>query len=144
MVPSPIHAHTRILYARVVCLVLVLADAHVLTDTREKKRSVDHCLLQLCSESSSKKVDAALMIAIGWPSFATHEAQLVARTWANLQQLEGRFGYKRFPRDGFKNAAENPTRKHYLPAEMKARSSSDWQTPKFFLLLHVLFPTIEF
>lgn len=61
------------------------------------------------------------MISIGWPAFATHEAPLVARTWANLQLLEGRYGYKRYPRDGFKNAAENPTRKHYLPAEMKVQ-----------------------
>jgi len=67
-----------------------------------------------------KNTDASLMLTVSWPAFAIHEDKLVSRTMDKaLRKLKGRFGLKRFLRDGYGTVVEDRTRKYYRPAEIK-------------------------
>lgn len=57
---------------------------------------------------------------MSYPAFATHEDILVNYTKANIvKKLKGRYGFKRFKRDGYKCAIEDPKRKYYNVGETK-------------------------
>ena len=67
-----------------------------------------------------KNTDASLLLTVSWPAFAIHEEKLVHRTIDKaLRKLKGRFGLKRFLRDGYGTIAEDRSRKYYRPAEIK-------------------------
>lgn len=56
-------------------------------------------------------VDAALLPVISFPAFATHQDELVRQTKSNIiEKLKGKYGIKRFCRDGYKTLMEDPTR----------------------------------
>lgn len=58
-------------------------------------------------ESYSKEVDAGLLSIIGYPAFAVEDANLISVTRATiLNKLQGRYGCRRFLRDGYKSARE--------------------------------------
>ena len=58
-------------------------------------------------ESNSKEVDAALLFVIGFPAFAVDDPELIKTTRATIQEkLQGRYGFKRFLRDGYKTPKE--------------------------------------
>lgn len=60
------------------------------------------------------------MPTISWPAFAIHEEALVDKTMDKmLRKLHGKFGLKRFLRDGYRTVAEDKNRKYYKPAEIK-------------------------
>lgn len=67
-----------------------------------------------------KNTDASLLPTVSWPAFAIHEEKLVHRTIDKaLRKLKGRFGLKRFLRDGYGTVVEDRSRKYYRPAEIK-------------------------
>lgn len=93
-------------------------------------------------ESASKEVDAALLSVIGFPAFAIEDAALVDRTRAAItSKLRGRYGLKRFLRDGHQSAFEDPTRLHYEPEELErfAGIESEWPLFEAYLALDALF-----
>lgn len=56
--------------------------------------------------------DASLIPTISFPAFASHEEHLVNQTKNNvLKKLSGRYGLKRFNRDGFKCTIEDQNRR---------------------------------
>lgn len=58
-------------------------------------------------ESNSKEVDAALLSVIGFPAFAVDDPELIKLTRTTIQEkLQGRYGFKRFLRDGYKTPKE--------------------------------------
>lgn len=58
-------------------------------------------------ESNSKEVDSSLLSVISFPSFAVDDPELIQLTRDTIQQkLQGRYGCKRFLRDGYKTAKE--------------------------------------
>lgn len=58
-------------------------------------------------ESNSKEVDAALLSIIGFPAFAVDDPELINLTRTTIQEkLQGRYGFKRFLRDGYKTPKE--------------------------------------
>lgn len=60
-------------------------------------------------------MDAALLPTISFPAFATHEDHLMQLTKTNiLRRLQGKYGFKRFSRDGYKCALEDPNRRYIL------------------------------
>ena len=60
------------------------------------------------------------MPAVGWPAFAIHEETLVNRTLTKIvRKLQGKYGFKRFLRDGYGTVLEDKNRKYYKPAEIK-------------------------
>ena len=113
---------------------------HVLSDEIARSRITLESLLPW--ESSSKEVDSALLSIVGFPAFAVEDADLARRTRDGVVgRLGGRYGCKRFLRDGHQTAIEDPNRLHYEPWELKQFQHIECEWPLFFayLLLDALF-----
>lgn len=58
-------------------------------------------------ESSSKETDSGILSVIGFPAFAVEDPFLIQYTRDTIiGKLQGRYGCKRFLRDGYKTAKE--------------------------------------
>uniref|UniRef100_A0A7I4YMH8 Phosphorylase b kinase regulatory subunit n=3 Tax=Haemonchus contortus TaxID=6289 RepID=A0A7I4YMH8_HAECO len=87
-------------------------------------------------ESNSKNTDAALLMAVGWPAFASHNEQLIEKTVQKcVRRLEGKFGVRRFLRDGYHCELEDNTRIHYEEHETSRFHGVESQFPMFFAYL---------
>ena len=107
---------------------------HVLPDEIARTRITLESLLP--RESSSKEVDAALLSVIGFPAFAVEDGQLCDRTRHTvIQKLQGRYGCKRFLRDGHQTVLEDTTRLHYEPWELQQFEHIECEWPLFFTYL---------
>ncbi len=107
---------------------------HVLPDEIARCRATLESLLP--RESSSKEVDAALLSVIGFPAFAIEDAELVDRTRTKIVDLlQGRYGCKRFLRDGHQTVIEDNSRLHYEPFELKQFEHIESEWPLFFTYL---------
>ena len=84
-------------------------------------------------ESGSKEVDAALLSVVGFPAFAVRD-RLKAETvdTAVRQKLTGRFGCKRFLRDGHQTVLEDEQKLHYEPEELETFAGIESEWPLFF------------
>ncbi|MBD2001500.1 glycoside hydrolase family 15 protein [Leptolyngbya sp. FACHB-541] len=113
---------------------------HVLPDEIARARITLESLLP--RESNSKEVDAALLSVIGFPAFAVENVALVERTRNQVvSKLQGKYGCKRFLRDGHQTVLEDVSRLHYEPWELKQFEHIECEWPLFFtyLLLDALF-----
>lgn len=89
-------------------------------------------------ESHSKEVDAAVLSVIGYPAFAVHDEKLVDQTRRTItEKLEGRYGLKRFLRDGHQTAVEDFGRLHYEAEELKQFENVESEWPLFFAYLYL-------
>lgn len=67
-----------------------------------------------------QNTDAALLPTISYPAFAVDDDALYSQTLDKIvRKLRGRYGFKRFLRDGYRTANEDKDRRYYKPAEMK-------------------------
>ncbi|KAI1726407.1 glycosyl hydrolases family 15 domain-containing protein [Ditylenchus destructor] len=83
-------------------------------------------------ESNSKNIDAALLLAIGWPAFATHDDKLFESTLSKcVRHLEGRYGLRRFLRDGYRTELEDATKPYYDEEETHKFQGIENQFPMF-------------
>ncbi|EGF82837.1 hypothetical protein BATDEDRAFT_247, partial [Batrachochytrium dendrobatidis JAM81] len=117
-----------------------LSVIHVLPD--EITRNVTTLHSALPRESASKEVDGALLAVISFPAFAVSDPKLVERTRLEvIKKLGGRYGCKRFLRDGHQTEVEDPSRLHYEPNELKIFEGVESEWPLFFayLILEGLF-----
>ncbi|MGD1862665.1 MAG: glycoside hydrolase family 15 protein [Leptolyngbyaceae cyanobacterium] len=109
---------------------------HVLPDEISRARLILESLLP--RESGSKEVDAAVLSIIGYPAFAIEDADLVLRTQEKIiAKLQGRYGCKRFLRDGHQTAIEDTTRLHYEPEELQQFEHIECEWPLFFAYLYL-------
>lgn len=107
---------------------------HVLPDNSQKCHAVLQSMLP--RESNSKEVDAALLPVISFPAFAVEDADLIELTRKTIiNKLLGRYGCKRFLRDGFRTAREDPSRLYYEPWELKIFEGIECEWPVFFCYL---------
>jgi phosphorylase kinase alpha/beta subunit len=107
---------------------------HVLPDEIARSRITLMSLLP--RESSSKEVDAAVLSVIGFPAFAVEDVQLCDRTRNEIRtKLQGRYGCKRFLRDGHQTVLEDTSRLHYEPLELKQFEHIECEWPLFFTYL---------
>jgi phosphorylase kinase alpha/beta subunit len=107
---------------------------HVMADEAQKCHAVLQSILP--RESLSKEVDAALMAVIGFPAFAVEDRNLLNDTReVILKKLKGRYGLRRFLRDGHRTAKEDPTRLYYDPGELKVFENIECEWPLFFCYL---------
>lgn len=87
-------------------------------------------------ESVSKETDAALLSITGYPAFAVDDPALAQRTQATvLSKLAGRYGCKRFLRDGHQTVLEDHARLHYEPGELQQFEHIESEWPLFFTYL---------
>ncbi|CAE1244331.1 PHKA_B [Acanthosepion pharaonis] len=105
-------------------------------DAHNRNRTIFETILP--RESNSKNTDASLLPTVSWPAFGIHEQNIHARTISKvLRKLKGKYGVKRFLRDGFKTVLEDPTRKQYFPAEIKNFDGIECEWPMFFAYLMI-------
>ncbi|AFZ59131.1 glycoside hydrolase family 15 protein [Anabaena cylindrica FACHB-243] len=107
---------------------------HVLPDEIARARITLESLLP--RESGSKEVDAALLSIISYPAFAVEDVQLYERTFNKIiTKLAGKYGCKRFLRDGHQTVLEDTQRLHYEPGELKQFENIECEWPLFFTYL---------
>lgn len=86
------------------------------------------CSVSLASDftltlSLGQNTDAALLPTISYPAFAVDDDALYSQTLDKIvRKLRGKYGFKRFLRDGYRTANEDHDRRYYKPAEMKVGS----------------------
>ncbi|KAI8335069.1 glycosyl hydrolases family 15-domain-containing protein [Chlamydoabsidia padenii] len=87
-------------------------------------------------ESNSKEIDGSVLSVIGFPAFAVDDPALIERTRREAKEkLEGRYGWKRFLRDGHQTTVEDTTRLHYNNSELKIFENIESEWPLFFTYL---------
>ena len=107
---------------------------HALPDEIARARITLESLLP--RESPSKEIDAALLSIISFPAFAVEDVQLRDRTRNDIiNKLEGKYGCKRFLRDGHQTVLEDTNRLHYEPLELKQFEHIECEWPLFFTYL---------
>ena len=107
---------------------------HVLPDEIARSRITLESLLP--RESASKEIDAALLSIISYPAFGIEDEQLRDRTFNHIiDKLQGKYGCKRFLRDGHQTVLEDSQRLHYEPWELKQFEYIECEWPLFFTYL---------
>nr|XP_037870704.1 probable phosphorylase b kinase regulatory subunit alpha isoform X2 [Bombyx mori] len=107
---------------------------HVLADEAQKCQAVLQSMLP--RESNSKELDSGLLSIISYPAFAVDDPQLIAKTRdAIITKLQGKYGCKRFLRDGHKTPREDPNRLYYEPWELRMFENIECEWPLFFCYL---------
>ncbi|XP_018552938.1 phosphorylase b kinase regulatory subunit beta isoform X1 [Lates calcarifer] len=96
----------------------------------------------LCSllprESRSHNTDAALLPTISYPAFAVDDDALYSQTLDKIvRKLRGKYGFKRFLRDGYRTTNEDKKRRYYKPAEMKLFDGIECEFPIFFIYMMI-------
>lgn len=82
---------------------------HVLPDEITRNYTTLHSALP--RESNSKEIDAALLSVVGFPAFAVEDPRLAEKTRNEIvRKLGGRYGCKRFLRDGHQAVLEDTSR----------------------------------
>ncbi|XP_011157489.1 probable phosphorylase b kinase regulatory subunit alpha isoform X1 [Solenopsis invicta] len=107
---------------------------HVLADEAQKCQAVLQSMLP--RESNSKELDSSLLSIISFPAFAVDEPNLILETReAITKKLQGRYGCKRFLRDGYKTPKEDVNRLYYEPWELRMFENIECEWPLFFCYL---------
>lgn len=107
---------------------------HVLSDEAQKCQAVLQSMLP--RESSSKEVDSGILSVLSFPAFAIDDPLLIQYTRETiLNKLQGRYGCKRFLRDGYKTPKEDPRRLYYEPWELRMFENIECEWPLFFCYL---------
>uniref|UniRef100_A0A8B9HE49 Phosphorylase b kinase regulatory subunit n=1 Tax=Astyanax mexicanus TaxID=7994 RepID=A0A8B9HE49_ASTMX len=89
-------------------------------------------------ESRSHNTDAALLPCISYPAFAVDDDALYTQTLDKIvRKLRGKYGFKRFLRDGYRTANEDKNRRYYRPAEMKLFDGIECEFPIFFIYMMI-------
>uniref|UniRef100_A0A0K2UQI8 Phosphorylase b kinase regulatory subunit n=1 Tax=Lepeophtheirus salmonis TaxID=72036 RepID=A0A0K2UQI8_LEPSM len=104
---------------------------HVMSDETRKNNAI--LMSMLPRESLSKETDSSLLTVIGYPSFAVESSTIIKQTMDTIvSKLGGRYGFKRFIRDGYKTPIEDPNRLHYESWELQVFEQIECQWPLFF------------
>ncbi|XP_076810567.1 phosphorylase b kinase regulatory subunit alpha, liver isoform-like isoform X2 [Clavelina lepadiformis] len=107
---------------------------HVTPDEKALCQAILQSMLP--RESNSKEVDAGLLSVIGYPAFAVNDQSLVDETKQSVvNKLQGKYGCRRFLRDGYKTALEDSSRLHYELAELKVFEHIECEWPVFWTYL---------
>ncbi|CAG4940407.1 unnamed protein product [Colias eurytheme] len=107
---------------------------HVLADEAQKCQAVLQSMLP--RESNSKELDSGLLSIISYPAFAVDDPNLIIKTRETIvNKLQGKFGCKRFLRDGHKTPREDPNRLYYEPWELRMFENIECEWPLFFCYL---------
>ncbi|XP_012269878.2 probable phosphorylase b kinase regulatory subunit alpha isoform X3 [Athalia rosae] len=107
---------------------------HVLADEAQKCQAVLQSMLP--RESNSKELDSGLLSIISFPAFAVDEPNLIELTRnAITKKLQGKYGCKRFLRDGHRTPKEDPNRLYYEPWELRMFENIECEWPLFFCYL---------
>ncbi|XKL60608.1 hypothetical protein PGB90_007665 [Kerria lacca] len=103
-------------------------------DAHNRNRSIFETLLP--RESCSKDVDASLLPTMSFPAFSSQEKILCQITISNVvRKLKGRYGFRRFLRDGYKTVVEDSSRRFYNVGEIKEFENIENEWPLFYIFM---------
>ncbi|XP_036130092.1 phosphorylase b kinase regulatory subunit beta isoform X9 [Molossus molossus] len=86
----------------------------------------------------NQNTDAALLPCTSYPAFALDDEALFLQTLDKVvRKLKGKYGFKRFLRDGYRTSLEDPNRRYYKPAEIKLFDGIECEFPIFFLYMMI-------
>jgi phosphorylase kinase alpha/beta subunit len=89
-------------------------------------------------ESTTKEIDAAILSVISFPAFAVQDKEFVTRIRTEIvTKLQGRYGLKRFLRDGHQTVLEDEGRLYYEQSELKQFENIESEWPLFFCYLYL-------
>lgn len=109
---------------------------HVLPD--EITRNFDTLHAALPRESRSKEIDAAILSIIGYPAYAVGDPEILTKTRKEIEtKLRGKYGFKRFLRDGHQTVLEDRNRLWYDPRELQIFENIECEWPLFFAYSYV-------
>ncbi|CDW54470.1 phosphorylase b kinase regulatory [Trichuris trichiura] len=109
---------------------------HVMTDEIEQCDAVLRSLLP--RESYSKETDAGLLSIISYPAFAVGDPAQISTTRVTIvDKLQGKYGCRRFLRDGYRTPREDPNRLYYEPYELQKFENLECEWPLFFCYLFI-------
>ena len=107
---------------------------HVIPDEISKGTAVLETMLP--RGSHSKETDAGILTIIGYPGFAIKKEKLAEETLQFLlEKLSGKYGMKRFLRDGYKTPRENTKKLHYESWELRQFENIECEWPMFLCYL---------
>ncbi|MCJ8747190.1 hypothetical protein PDJAM_G00150570 [Pangasius djambal] len=87
---------------------------------------------------AAANTDAALLPCISYPAFAVDDDALYSQTLDKIvRKLKGKYGFKRFLRDGYRTANEDKNRRYYRTAEMKLFDGIECEFPIFFIYMMI-------
>ncbi|XP_018645642.1 phosphorylase B kinase alpha, kpb1, putative [Schistosoma mansoni] len=116
------------------------ADGSYLSTIRVSLDECEQCNIAVKSmlprESNSKETDAGLLSILTYPGFSVTDDELIESTRsAIIRKLLGRYGCRRFLRDGFRTAREDVNRLYYEPWELRMFDGIECEWPMFFAWL---------
>lgn len=107
---------------------------HVQADQVQYCKAVLHSMLP--RESYSKECSSSLLSIISFPAFAVEDPAIIESTKAEIvNRLQGKYGCKRFLRDGHSCANEDKERLHYEMHELSKFENIECEWPLFFCFL---------
>ena len=109
---------------------------HVIPDEISKCGAVLETMLP--RGSHSKETDAGILTITGYPGFAIKKEKLANETVLFLlDKLRGKYGLKRFLRDGYKTCRENTSKLHYESWELRLFENIECEWPMFLCYLSI-------
>ncbi|KAB5525808.1 hypothetical protein PHYPO_G00144480 [Pangasianodon hypophthalmus] len=97
-----------------------------------------HNRQQTSTSTQNHNTDAALLPCISYPAFAVDDDALYSQTLDKIvRKLKGKYGFKRFLRDGYRTANEDKNRRYYGTAEMKLFDGIECEFPMFFIYMMI-------
>ena len=109
---------------------------HVIPDEISKCSAVLETMLP--RGSHSKETDGGILTIIGYPGFAIKKEKLAEETLQFLlEKLSGKYGMKRFLRDGYKTPRENTKKLHYESWELRQFEKIECEWPMFLCYLSI-------
>ncbi|CAH8511146.1 unnamed protein product [Schistosoma turkestanicum] len=116
------------------------ADGSYLSTIRVSLDECEQCNIAVKSmlprESNSKETDAGLLSILTYPGFSVTDDELIESTRSSIiRKLLGRYGCRRFLRDGFRTAREDVNRLYYEPWELRMFDGIECEWPMFFAWL---------
>ncbi|KAB0350334.1 hypothetical protein FD754_015191 [Muntiacus muntjak] len=89
-------------------------------------------------ERGSKYNNGSTELHSSYPAFALDDEVLFSQTLDKvIRKLKGKYGFKRFLRDGYRTSLEDPNRRYYKPAEIKLFDGIECEFPIFFLYMMI-------
>merc|ERR1719232_154917 len=114
-----------------------LSVIHIMPDEVARCSAILDSMLP--RESNSKETDSAILSIVGFPAFAVSNQKRIENTVETIQnKLGGRYGFKRFLRDGYKTLKEDTKRLHYEPWELRVFDNIECEWPLFYCYLSLL------
>ena len=105
--------------------------------TTSRRRTSPSCRCCLANPTRRRRTPRCSVV-IGYPAFAIHDTALVERVRSEVvAKLQGRYGLKRFLRDGHQTVLEDEGRLHYEQQELKRFEHIESEWPLFFAYLYL-------